>query len=220
MDIAGLGESMVSTLVEAGLVKNLPDLYSLRSDQLTGLDRVGERSARNLLEGIAASKSRTLWRLLHALGILHVGEVAARTLAAHFGSLDRIQSATRQELLATDDVGEVMADAILAWFANPKIAELIEGLRAAGLNFTETELMTKREGGPLQDTIWVLTGTLSISRDEAASLVRAAGGTVTSSVSRKTTHLLAGENAGSKLEKARALGIPILDEPAFRKMLG
>jgi DNA ligase (NAD+) len=219
MDIEGLGESMVSQLVESGLVKEIPAIYHLEKSALLELERMGEKSAGNLVEAIAGSKNRTLWRLLFGLGILHVGAVAARKLAARFGTMERLASASVEELQAVDDVGEIMALSIRRWFDNPKVRELVDSLRQAGVNMNETDAAVPVESGPLKGTTWVLTGTLGMPRDDAAELIRKAGGTVTSSVSKKTTHLLAGESAGSKLEKATKLGIPILDEAAFLELI-
>jgi DNA ligase (NAD+) len=219
MDIEGLGESMVAQLVASGLVQDIPGIYHLTSPALLTLERVGEKSAANLIAAIEGSKQRTLWRLLFGLGILHVGAVAARKLAAHFGSLDRLAAATEAELQSVDDVGEIMARSIRQWFENPKVVELIARLREAGLNTTETDSATSSDEGPLKGTTWVITGTLSISREEAATLIRQAGGIVTSSVSKKTNCLLAGESAGSKLDKAKALGVRIVDEATLQAML-
>ncbi|GAB4169863.1 MAG: NAD-dependent DNA ligase LigA [Terrimicrobiaceae bacterium] len=219
MDIDGLGEAMVTQLIAAGLVHDLPGLYRLTKEQLVDLERVGEKSAQNLLDAIEASKSRPLWRLLFGLGILHVGAVAARKLAARFGTMERLAAASTEELVQTDDVGDIMASSIHSWFANPKVAELVGELRSLGLNMRETETSLSPTTGPLTGTTWVLTGTLSIPRDQAANLITRAGGTVTSSVSKKTTHLLAGSNAGSKLTKARSLNIPVVDEKGLLELL-
>lgn len=220
MDIEGLGESMVAQLVEAGLVTDLPQIYDLTRDQLIGLERMGEKSAANLLAGIAASKNRPLWKLLFGLGIIHVGATAARKLADRFRSLDALAAAGPDDLLATEDVGDIMAASILQWFANPKVRELLEKLRTAGLNFGERDEHATTGEGPLKGTTWVLTGTLSVPRDEVAELIRRAGGTVSSSVSKKTTYVLAGEEAGSKLDKARKFGVKIVGEEEFRSLLG
>jgi DNA ligase (NAD+) len=219
MDIEGLGESMVSQLVASGLVQDIPGIYHLTPPALLTLERVGEKSASNLIAAIEGSKQRTLWRLLFGLGILHVGAVAARKLAAHFGSLDRLATATEDELQSVEDVGEVMARSIRQWFENPKVVDLLSRLREAGLNTAETDAATSSEEGPLKGTSWVITGTLSIPREEAATLIRQAGGIVTSSVSKKTNYLLAGESAGSKLAKATALGVRIVDEPTLESLL-
>ena len=219
MDIEGLGESMVGQLVDAKLVEDLTQIYGLTKEQLLELERMGEKSATNLLAGIEASKERPLWRLLFGLGILHVGVTAARKLGEKFHTMDALAVASEEDLKATDDVGDIMAKSIRQWFENPKVGELLEKLRAAGLNFGEKDEHVQTGDGPLLNTIWVLTGTLSIHRDEAADMIRKAGGTVTSSVSKKTTYLLAGEEAGSKLDKAQKLGVKVVSEAEFRGML-
>jgi DNA ligase (NAD+) len=220
MDIEGLGESMVEQLVDAGLVQDLPQIYDLTREPLLELERMGEKSAANLLAGIAASKERPLWRLLFGLGIIHVGATAARKLADRFRTLDALAAATEEDLKSTEDVGDIMATSIRQWFENPKVQELLEKLRSAGLNFGERDEHATTGEGPLKGTTWVLTGTLSTPRDEVAEMIRRAGGTVSSSVSKKTTYLLAGEEAGSKLDKARKFGVKILSEEEFRGMVG
>jgi len=220
MDIEGLGEALVNQLVDAGLLKSLADIYALQKDQLLALERMGEKSAANLLAAIEESRSRPLWRLLNGLGIPHVGVTSARDLASHFGTLDALRAATVETLLAIHSIGDVMAEAIHGWFLNPANLELIESLRAAGLNFGESDVQVAPSDNRLAGTTWVLTGTLSISREEASEMIRRLGGKVTGSVSKKTTHLLAGEEAGSKLEKARELGIPVLSEAELRALCG
>jgi DNA ligase (NAD+) len=158
--------------------------------------------------------------LLNGLGIPHVGVTSARDLASHFGTLDALRSASVETLLSIHSIGDVMAEAIHGWFLNPANLELIESLRAAGLNFGEADIQAAPSDNRLAGTTWVLTGTLSISREEASEMIRRLGGKVTGSVSKKTTHLLAGEEAGSKLEKARELGIPVLNETEFRALCG
>jgi DNA ligase (NAD+) len=219
MDIEGLGESVIAQLLAAGLVDGIPAIYSLRADDVAALDRMGPKSAANLVAAIEASKSRTLWRLVFGLGVPHVGAVAARKLASRFGTMEGLAAASEEALTAVDDIGEVMARSIRTWFANPKVGALLEGLRAAGVAMTESAPEVPAADGPLAGTTWVLTGTLGVPREEAAAAIRAAGGVVTGSVSKKTTHLLAGRDAGGKLDKASALGIKILDEAAFREML-
>lgn len=219
MDIEGLGESMVAQLVDAGLVHDIVEIYHLTAEQLLALERMGEKSAANLLAGIAASKERPLFKLLFGLGILHVGVTAARKLAERFHTMEKLAAATEDDLKATEDVGDIMAASIHQWFQNPKVHELLARLKEAGLNFGERDEHAPSGEGPLQGTTWVLTGTLSIHRDEAADLIRKAGGTVSSSVSKKTTYLLAGEEAGSKLDKATKLGVTVLSEAEFREKL-
>ena len=218
MDIEGLGEALVNQLVEAGLLKKIPDLYALDQTSLAALDRMGEKSAANLFAAIEESRARPLWRLLNGLGIPHIGVTSARDLATHFHTLDHLAAATLEQLLAIHSIGDIMAEALHAWFRQPANIELLDSLRAAGLNFGESDEPAPPTDTRLAGTSWVLTGTLSIPREEAADLIRRLGGKVVGSVSKKTTHLLAGEEAGSKLEKARELQIPILTEPDFRTL--
>jgi DNA ligase (NAD+) len=218
MDIEGLGEAMVNQLVEAGLVHDIPSLYDLQLDALVALERTGEKSATNLLDGLAASKTQPLWRLLFGLGILHVGATAARNLATEFGTIDALAAASQTELEAVNDIGSVMAASVHDWFRTPEVEKLIAALRVCGLHFGDAT-QPKRADGAFSGTTWVLTGALSIPRDEAGDLIRAQGGKVTSSVSKKTDYVVAGTEAGSKLEKAEKFGLRILDEPTFRELL-
>ncbi|MDX1951785.1 MAG: NAD-dependent DNA ligase LigA [Verrucomicrobiota bacterium] len=219
MDIEGGGEVLVRQLIQAGLVKDVADLYSLTLEQVSGLERMGTRSAQNFLNGVEESKKRELWRILFGLGILHVGAGVAKTLANRFHSIDRIASASETELTETEDVGEVIAQSVCSWFQQPQNRTLIERLRQAGLAFQSSETPPAAAGKLLGKT-FVLTGTLpQLSREEATALIEAAGGKVTGSVSKKTSYVVAGEEAGSKLEKAHSLGIPVLDEQALRKLL-
>jgi DNA ligase (NAD+) len=221
MDIAGLGEAVVSQLCDEGLLHDVSDLYELRAEQLLPLERMGEKSVENLLAAIAASKEQPLWRLLAALGIPHVGVTVARTLASSYGTIDRLAAASVEELCGVEEIGEIMANAIHGWFRDHDVITLLGKLRAAGLNFGERDAKSAAPAadGPLKGTIWVLTGTLSIPREEAAEMIRAKGGKVSGSVSAKTTYLLAGEEAGSKRDKAQKLGVTILDEEAFRALI-
>ena len=177
MDIEGLGEAMVTQLCEAGLVTDVADLYALTADRLLPLERMGEKSVANLLEAIAASRNQPLWRLLAALGIPHVGVTVARTLAASFGTVDRLAAATEEELVAVEEIGPIMATAISGWFRDPSVLALVEKLRAAGLNFGERDPQgaAPAADGPFKGTTWVLTGTLSMPREEAAEMIRAKG---------------------------------------------
>jgi DNA ligase (NAD+) len=221
MDIAGLGEAVVAQLVEAGLLHDVADLYCLKAEQLLPLERMGQKSVENLLVAIEASKGKPLWRLLAALGIPHVGVTAARTMASSFGTIDRLSAASVEELCGVEEIGGIMANAICGWFRDPEVMALLAKLRLAGLNFGEKDPQesTPAAEGKLRGTIWVLTGTISISREEAAEMIRSQGGKVSGSVSAKTTYLLAGEEAGSKLAKAEKLGVTILDEEAFKRLL-
>ena len=216
MDIEGGGEVLVRQLVEAGLVKDVAGLYSLTLDQLTSLERMGEKSARNFLDAIQTSKTRELWRLIHGLGILHVGSGVAKALARQFPSLDKIATASTDDLKAIDEVGDVIAQSVHQWFQLRQNRQLIDELRSAGLKFdSDTYRATSTTGGFTSKT-FVLTGTLpTLKRDEAAAKIEALGGKVSSSVSKKTDYVVAGEEAGSKLEKAHQLGIPVLDEKEF-----
>jgi len=221
MDIAGLGEAVVAQLSDAGLVHDIADLYELNVEKLLPLERMGEKSVNNLLGAIAASRDQPLWRLLAALGIPHVGVTAARTLASSFGTIDRLAEASIDDLCAVEEIGEIMAVAIRGWFHDPEVGRLLAKLRASGLNFGERDPKGSAPAseGPLNGTTWVLTGTLTIARDEAAEIIRSKGGKVSGSVSAKTTFLLAGEEAGSKLEKAEKLGVKVVNEQEFRKLI-
>lgn len=222
MDIEGLGPALVTQLVEAGLVRNAADLYSLTMEQLTSLERMGPRSAQNLLDALEESKGRGLARLLFALGIRHVGAGVARSLAEHFGSMDAlIAAATRsggEELLAVPDVGMKIAQSVHQYFSQEANLRVIEALRRAGINMEERRPATAE--GPLSGKRVVITGTLAtMTRKEAEDAVRAAGGIAAGSVSRNTDYVVAGEKAGSKLQKAQELGIPVLDEAQFLALL-
>lgn len=218
MDIEGLGEAMVTQLVEANLVTDIASLYDLTLEPLLALERTGEKSATNLLAGIAASKERPLWRLLFGLGILHVGVTAARNLSQEFGTLAALAAASQEDLEAVADIGTIMAASVHDWFRTPEVEKLLTALRDRGLNFGDPTV-PKRAEGKFTGTTWVLTGALTIPRDEAADQIRAQGGKVTSSVSKKTDYLVAGSEAGSKLEKAQRLNLKILDEQHFRQLL-
>ncbi|MGZ5545574.1 MAG: NAD-dependent DNA ligase LigA, partial [Limisphaerales bacterium] len=220
MDIEGGGEVLVAQVVKAGWVRDVADLYSLTLEQLSGLERMGEKSARNFLAGIEASKKRELWRLLFGLGILHVGSGVAKSLARNFESLDALARATLEQLTETEDIGEVIAQSLTEWFSNKQNLQLIERLRVAGLNFQSETYKAKAAPGPLAGKTFVLTGTLpTLKREEAQAKIEAAGGKVSGSVSKKTNYVVAGEEAGSKLEKARQLGVAILNEAEFLKLL-
>lgn len=212
MDIEGLGEAVVEQLVTAGLVAALPDIYALKAGEVEALERMGEKSTSNLLAAIEASKNRPLWRLLFGLGILHVGAAAARKLAGKFHMLDLIADASIEELQTAEDVGEVMAGSIHDFFRLPHNKHLLESLRRHGLNFGERDEQAATASRELEGQTWVITGTLSRPRDEIAELIRRHGGTVSGSVSKKTSFVLAGEEAGSKLDKAKSLGVPVVDE--------
>ena len=219
LDIEGLGDKLVDRLVEIGRVRTLADLYTLTVEELSGMDRMGEKSAQNLVQAIADTRKPALGRFLFALGIRHVGESTARDLARHFGTLDAVMNASENELLAVNDVGPVVAASLHRFFAEPHNREVVDALRKNGVE-PGTEVVVDRMAGPVADKIFVLTGTLpTLSRDEAAELIMAAGGKVTGSVSKKTHYVVAGSDAGSKLAKAQDLGIAILDEDGLQALL-
>jgi DNA ligase (NAD+) len=222
MDIENLGEVLVNQLVDRGLVKDIADLYSLRAEPLAELDRMAEKSAANVVAGIAGSRERELWRLINGLGILHVGEGAARKLADHFLGLDALAAASVEELERAEDVGPVVAESIHDFFRNPRNQVVIEKLAKAGVKPQKPEIREqKSEGGPFAGKTVVVTGTLSkYSRTEAQDLLRRHGATVTDSVSKKTDFLIVGEDAGSKLAKAKKFGVATLTEAEFIKRLG
>lgn len=218
MDIAGLGEKLVNQLVDRGLVNTAADLYRLDHATLAGLERMAEKSASNLVEAIARSKQTTLARFIYALGIPNVGEATAKNLAQHFGSLDALLAADVETLKQVPDVGPVVAQAIVDFLSEPHNRQVIADLRAAGVNWPEAE--TQPAQGRLAGKTFVLTGTLpSLTRDQATQLIEAAGGRVSSSVSKKTDYVVAGADPGSKLDKAQALGITILDEAGLMRLL-
>ena len=218
LDIAGLGDVLVEQLVNAKLVHSVADLYDLTLEQLSGLARMGTKSAERVLAGIARSKTLPLPRVINGLGIPFVGERTAQFLAEHFGSLDAIHQADEAQLMQAEEVGPKIAQSIRRWFAEERNWAVVERLRAAGLVFTHKKI--DRSGGPLAGLTFVLTGTLpTLSREAAKERIEAAGGKVSGSVSKKTSYVVAGEEAGSKLEKATELGIKILSEADLLPML-
>ncbi|ABI56035.1 NAD-dependent DNA ligase LigA [Alkalilimnicola ehrlichii MLHE-1] len=219
LDIDGLGEKVVSQLVERGMVRSPADLFTLEHCQLAGLERMGDKSADNLVAALDKARRTTLPRFLYALGIQHVGEVTARRLAEHFGSLEAIMNADESALAETPDVGPVVAQAIAHFFAEPHNREVVQALRAAGVTWEEVDPAERGEQ-PLAGRTFVLTGTLSgMTRDEAKAALEALGARVSGSVSKKTDYLVAGEKAGSKLAKAESLGVEVLDEQALQALL-
>ena len=219
MDIEGLGEAMVDQLVTAGLVVALPDIYALHAENVSALERMGEKSTAKLLSAIEDSKKQSLWRLLFGLGIMHVGTSVARKLADKFHTLDEIAAASVEELESTEDVGAVVAKEIHDFFRLEHNRKLVETLRKRGLNFGERDERAAPASQELAGETWVITGTLSRSRDEIAELIRRHGGNVSGSVSKKTSYVLAGEEAGSKLDKATSLGVPVVDEATLHRRL-
>ncbi len=221
MDIEGLGDKLVEQLIDGGVVRTPADLYTLGVAKLAALERMAEKSAANVAAGIEKSKETSLGRFIYALGIRNVGEVTGKDLARHFGTLDALMAAGIDELQQAPDVGPVVAASIAAFFHEPHNREVVEQLRAAGVRWKEGERTRAAESGPFAGKIVVLTGTLAaMSRDEAKERIEAAGGKVTGSVSKKTDFVVAGAEAGSKLDKAKELGVAVLDENAFLGLLG
>lgn len=220
MDIEGGGEVLAAQLVKSGVVKDVADLYSLTLEKLLTLERMGKKSAQNFLDALEASKSRELWRVIFGLGILHVGAGVAKSLGQTFGSLEEIAAAPLERLTETEDVGEVIAQSLHDWFRTERNQRLIERLREAGVKPKSSVARSAAGDLPFAGKTFVLTGTLpTLKREEAAAKIDAAGGKVTSSVSRNTDFVLAGEEAGSKLEKAKQLGVKVISEEEFLGMM-
>ncbi len=220
MDIEGGGEVLVALLVKSELVRDVADLYRLKLEPVAALERMGEKSAKNFLDAVAASKSRDLWRLLFGLGILHVGAGVAKSLGKHFATLDDIFAATAEQLTETEDIGEVIAQSIVQWHSDVRNKKLIERLHDAGLNFKSSLYQPQAAAGPFAGKTFVLTGALpTLAREEATAKIESLGGKVSGSVSKKTDFVVAGEDAGSKLDKAQKLGVKIISEKEFLAML-
>ena len=217
MDIDGMGPAVMQQLIDSGLVKTAADLYSLTVPQLEVLERMGKKSAQNAVDAIARSKDNDLWRLINALGIRQTGEKAAKTLSLRFGTMDALAAASEEELTAIDDVGPITAQYICRWMESPQSKDLLARLKVAGVNMTcKEEQLDSRFAG----MTFVLTGALEkFTRDEAGEMIEKRGGKASGSVSKKTTYVVAGENAGSKLQKAQELGIPVLTEDEFLSLL-
>ena len=217
MDIDGLGPAVLEQLVREGIVSHAYDLYTMERQQIAGLEGLGEKSADNFLAAIEKSKANDLYRVIYGLGIRHIGEKAAKLLAARFGSMEAVMTASREEIGAIDGFGEVMAHSVVAFFALEPSRVLVERLAASGVNMTA---QTKRKDDRFAGMTFVLTGTLpTMKRSEAEALIEQYGGKTSGSVSKKTSYVLAGEDAGSKLTKAQQLGVPVIDETAFLSML-
>ena len=217
MDIDGLGPAVMQQLIDSGLVRTAADLYGLTPEQLEPLERMGKKSAQNAVDAIARSRDNDLWRLINALGIRQVGEKAAKTLAQRFGTMDALATAPEEELTAVDDVGPITARYLCQWMKSPQSRDLLARLKAVGVNMTCKE---KTVDSRFAGMTFVLTGTLEkFTRDAAAEMIEKRGGKAAGSVSKKTTYVVAGENAGSKLQKAEALGIPVLTEDEFLALL-
>jgi DNA ligase (NAD+) len=221
LDIEGLGEERVRQFVDAGLLEDAADIYTLTVDELVPLERIGQRSAQALVDAVEHSKTRPLWRVLVGLGINHVGPTAAQALALSFRDLDEIANASEEALTALDGVGPTIAQSITRWFGIDRNRRLVTRLGELGVNMVGEPVPVIAEGdATLAGMTFVLTGTLeNRTRDEAAADIEARGGKVTGSVSKKTDYVVVGENPGSKLVKAEQLGVTILDEDAFEELL-
>jgi DNA ligase (NAD+) len=219
MDIDGMGDALVDQLLNRELVHSIADLYDLKLEQLLELERMGKKSASKIIQNIDDSRSRPLARVLNGLGIPFVGERTGQLLSDHFGSLDAIANASLETLQEVTEVGPKVAESIRQFFDEKRNRELVERLRAAGLQFTAAKRI--KQEGPLKGLTFVLTGTLpTLKREDAKTRIEAAGGKVAGSVSSKTSYVVAGEDAGSKLDKAHELKIPVLDEKGLFAMLG
>ena len=219
MNIEGMGEKLVSQLIEKGLISSVGDIYSLREEDLEGLERMGKKSAANIIAAINESKTRGGARLLFALGIRHIGAGAAEALISEFGSIRAIASASAEDIAAVPDIGEITAESAAAFFSLPSSAALIDALEAAGV-VTEGS-KSEKVSQDFDGMTFVLTGTLSsMTRDEASAEIKARGGKVSSSVSKKTSAVIAGAEAGSKLTKANSLGVRVIGEAEFLTMIG
>ena len=220
MDIEGLGDKLVDQLIDKGLVEHVDDLYRLTVEQVAGLERMAEKSAANLINALEKSKRATLERFIHALGIREVGEATARALARHFGKLENLMNADREALEEVNDVGPIVAQYVYDFFRQPHNLEVIENLKKAGVHWEESE-PAETDDLPLEGKTYVLTGALErMTRDQAKEKLLALGARVSGSVSKKTTAVIAGAKAGSKLAKAEALGVPVIDEQALLELIG
>ncbi len=216
MNIDGMGDALVNQLTDRGLVKSVADIYKLTKENLRSLERMGEKSAQNILDEIEKSKSLPLERVIFGLGIRFVGERTAQFLSEHFGSLETIETATIDELQEVEEVGPRIAESIVEFFGIPANRKLIDRLREAGLKLTGTK---KERGTKLAGKTFVLTGTLAnLTREQAKKVIEDAGGKVTNSVSKKTDYVVAGADAGSKLDKARELGVAVIDEAGLQEL--
>ena len=220
MDIEGMGEAMVSQLIDAGLVQHLEQIYDLTAGPLADLERMGEKSAANLIAGIEASRQRPLWRLIFGLGIPQVGAVLAEALARHFQSMEKLEKAEVEDLVQVKDVGQKVAEEIVSFFREASTRRLLHGLKKAGCNFRALPEELAVRGGVFSGKKFVITGTLTAPREDFTRRIQSLGGAVSGSVSAKTDYLLAGDEAGSKLDKAKALGVRILTEKEFEKLAG
>ena len=220
MDIEGGGEVLISQLVGSGLVRDVADLYTLKLVEVANLERMAQKSAQNFLDGVAASKSRDMWRVLYGLGILHVGAGVAKALGKCFATMDDVLAASVDQLTACEDVGEVIASSIAQWHSGQRNRKLVDRLRKAGVNLSSELFQAHARPGPLAGKVFVLTGTLpNLKREEAAAKIEAVGGKVSGSVSKRTDYVVAGEEAGSKVDKAQKLGVSIINEAELLALL-
>jgi len=218
LDIEGLGDKWIDILVDRELVTTIADLYLLKKSDLTGLERMGDKSASNLINAIDQSRNPVLWKFLYALGIREVGEATAKAIASHFGSLEAISQADEETLQTVPDVGPIVAGHIRSFFGQTHNIDTLEALKQAGVQWQKEEITASVK--PLKGETWVLTGTLStMTRDEAKACLESLGAKVAGSVSAKTSCVVAGESAGSKLAKAEKLGVPVMDDEAFAGFL-
>jgi DNA ligase (NAD+) len=219
LDIEGLGDKLVEQLVDRARVKSLADLFTLTVTELAAYDRMGVKSAQNIVQAIEAARQPALDRFIFALGIRHVGQATASDLARHFGSIEGLMRATEEELLSVSDVGPVVAQSIVHFFSEPHNREVVTALLDQGIK--PQPLATRPQQSGLSGLTFVLTGTLPTwSREQAAEAILSAGGKVSGSVSKKTAYVVAGEDAGSKLTKAQSLGVPVIDESGLKALLG
>jgi DNA ligase (NAD+) len=220
LDIEGLGEKIVDQLVDAGVVESLPDLYALTKEQLEAFERMGDKSAASLVANLAASRKTTFARFLYGLGIRHVGETTAKDLARHFGGLERLRRSDVAQLLEVPDVGPIVAESIHDFFAEDHNQQVLDTLLAAGFEWPESEGEGDATPKPLAGKTFVLTGTLpTLTREDAKEMIESLGGKVAGSVSKKTDYVVAGAEAGSKLQKAESLGVAIIDEVQLLALL-
>jgi len=219
MDIEGVGGAMVNQLVTAGLVRDPTDIYALQYEQIISLERIGEKNARNLLSSIEVSKEQDLWRLINGLGIENIGISAAKALAKHFGDLNKLRFSKMEELIAIEDFGIIMAESVISYFCDHNNQKLIDRLIDLGVRTTDLNKVGKVVSNTLTSKIFVITGTLSKPREYFSELIENAGGKVSTSVSKKTSFVLAGGDAGSKLDKANELNVSVISEEELLKML-
>jgi DNA ligase (NAD+) len=220
LDIEGLGEKIVDQLVDAGVVASLPDLYALTKEQLEAFERMGDKSAASLVANLATSRKTTFARFLYGLGIRHVGETTAKDLAAHFGSVERLKKAKVEELLEVVDVGPIVAESVHAFFDEKHNRDVVDALIKAGIHWPPIEASSSDAPRPLLGRTFVLTGTLpTLAREDAKEMIESLGGKVAGSVSKKTDWVVAGAEAGSKLQKAEALGVAVIDEAQLLALL-